>query len=67
VICTPEELMGESIVSRDPIVDEVRRVCEEQAARHDFNVKAILAASKKRQERGKHKIVSLAAKKKLSA
>ena len=31
---------------RDPIVDEVRRVREEEAGKHGFDVKAILAASK---------------------
>jgi hypothetical protein len=31
---------------RDPIVDEVRRVREVEAAKYGFDVKAILAASK---------------------
>lgn len=53
---------------RDPIVDEVRRVRENEASRHGFDVKAILAAAKKRQRRSKHKVVSFAEKKqKLSA
>jgi uncharacterized protein (UPF0335 family) len=51
---------------RDPIVDEVRRVREEEAGKHGFDVKAILAASKKRQRRFRHKVVSFAQKKKLS-
>ncbi len=50
---------------RDPIVDEVRRVREDEAAKHGFDVKAILMASKKRQRRSRHKVVSLAQKKKL--
>ena len=54
-------------MSKDPIVDEVRRVRGQQAAKHGFDVRAILAASKKRQRRSKHKVVSLVAKKKLSA
>lgn len=54
-------------MSKDPIVDEVRRVRQKQAAKHGFDVEAILAASKKRQHRSKHKVVSLVAKKKLSA
>jgi hypothetical protein len=33
----------------DPIVDEVRRIREVLAAKYDFDVKAILTASKKRQ------------------
>jgi uncharacterized protein (UPF0335 family) len=52
---------------RDPIVDEVRRVREEEAGKHGFDVKAILAASKKRQRRSRHKVVSFVPKKKLSA
>jgi hypothetical protein len=52
---------------RDPIVDEVRRVRQKQAAKHGFDVREILAASKKRQRRSKHKVVSLVSKKKLSA
>jgi hypothetical protein len=52
---------------RDPIVDEVRRVRENQAARYCFDVKAILVASKKRQDRSAHKVVSFVPKKKLSA
>ena len=52
---------------RDPIVDEVRRVWEEEAGKHGFDVKAILAASKKRQRRSGHKVVSFVPRKKLSA
>jgi hypothetical protein len=51
----------------DPIVDEVRRVREDLAAKHGLDVKAILAASKKRQDRSTQKVVSFAPKKKLSA
>jgi hypothetical protein len=52
---------------RDPIVDEVRRVREVEAAKYGFDVKAILAASKRRQLRSSHKVVSLVPRKKLSA
>jgi uncharacterized protein (UPF0335 family) len=52
---------------KDPIVDEVRRVREEEAGKHGFDVKAILADSKKRQRRSRHKVVSFVPKKKLSA
>ena len=48
---------------KDPIVDEIRRVRQNEAAKHGFDVKAILAAAKKRQRRSKHKVVSLAPKK----
>jgi len=54
-------------MAKDPIVDEVRRVREEEAAKHGFDVKAILVASKRRQRRSRHKVVSFAPKKKLSA
>jgi len=54
-------------MAKDPIVDEVRRVREEEAAKYGFDVKAILVASKRRQRRSRHKIVSLVPKKKLSA
>ena len=47
---------------RDPIVDEVRVAREREAAKHGFDIKAILAASKKRQLRTKHKVVSFASK-----
>jgi hypothetical protein len=54
-------------MAKDPIVDEVRRVREEQAAKYGFDVKAILAAAKKRQRRSGREVVSLAPKKRLSA
>jgi hypothetical protein len=52
---------------KDSIVDEVRRVREAGAAKHGFQVKAILEAAKKRQRRSGHKVVSFRPKKKLSA
>ena len=52
---------------RDNIVDEVRRVREEQAAKYAFDVKAILGAAKKRQRRSGRKVVSFAPKKRRSA
>jgi hypothetical protein len=51
----------------DPIVDEVRRAREEEAAKYRFDVKAVLAAAKKRQRRSGREVVSFASKKKLSA
>ena len=44
---------------KDHIVEEVRRIREEQAAKHAFDIKAILAAAKKRQRRSGRKVVSL--------
>jgi hypothetical protein len=55
-------------MARDPIVDEVRRAREHEASKHGFDIRAILAAAKKRQRRSKHKVVSLVHKnQKLSA
>lgn len=54
-------------MATDPIVDEVRRVREDEAAKHGFDVRAILMASKRRQRRSRHKVVSLVPKKKLRA
>ena len=51
----------------DYIVDEVRCLREEQAAKHGFDVKAILAAAKKRQRRSRRRIVSLVPKKTVGA
>ena len=45
-------------MGRDEIVDEVRRIREEQAARYNFDIKAILAAAKKRQRKSGRKVVS---------
>jgi hypothetical protein len=54
-------------MAKDPIVDEVRRVREGEAAKHGFDVRAILAASKRRQRRSRNKVVSFVARKKLVA
>jgi hypothetical protein len=52
---------------KDPIVSEIRRIREDEAAKHGFDVKAILAASKRRQRRSGRRVVSFVSKKKLSA
>ena len=49
-------------MSRDPIVDEVRRARESEAAKHRFDVKAILSAAKKRQRRSGRTVVSFVPK-----
>jgi hypothetical protein len=54
-------------MARDHIVDEVRRVREDEAAKYGFDVKEILVAAKKRQRRSRRKVVSFVPKKKLSA
>ena len=58
--------MGGFSMADDYIVDEVRRLREEQAAKHGFDVKAILAAAKRRQRRSGRKVVWLVQKKTLS-
>lgn len=50
------------VMPKDPIVEEVRRVREIEAAKHGFDVKAILEAAKTRQDRSKHKVVSLSSR-----
>ena len=50
-------------MAHDYIVDDVRRLREEQAAKHGFDVMAILAAAKRRQRRSKRSVVSLVPKK----
>ncbi len=45
-------------MTKDHIVDEVRRVREEQAAKYGFDIQAIVAAAKKRQARSRFKVVS---------
>ena len=54
-------------MSKDHIVEEVRQVREQQAAKHGFDIKAILAAAKRRQHRSGLKIVSLVPNKKRCA
>ena len=49
-------------MTKDYVVEEVRRVREQQAARHDFDIRAILADARKRQRRSSHRVVSFAAK-----
>ena len=56
-------VLGGFPVAKDYIVDDVRRLRQEQAAKHDFGVIAILAAAKKRQRRSKQTVVSLVPKK----
>ena len=46
-------------MAKDHIVEEVRLIREEQAAKHAFEIKSILAAAKKRQHRSGRKVVSL--------
>jgi hypothetical protein len=49
-------------MSKDPIVEEVRRARQTEAAKHGFDVKAILTAAKKRRVRSGHRVVSFVRK-----
>ncbi len=54
-------------MARDHLVEEVRRVREEQSAKYAFDVKTILAAARKRQRRSGRKVVPFPGKTRLSA
>jgi hypothetical protein len=42
----------------DPIVEEIRRIRDEQAARLGYNVRAIVEDSQKREQSSGHEVVS---------
>jgi hypothetical protein len=45
-------------MSEDPIVAEVRRIREEQAARHDYDLRKIFDSLKQREKQEKRKLAS---------
>ena len=45
-------------MNKDHIVDEVRKIRETQAAKLNFDIKAIIAEAKKKQKSSKHRLVS---------
>ena len=47
---------------KDELVEEVRKARQEQAAKWNFDLKAILADARKRQAQSGHKVVSFAVK-----
>jgi hypothetical protein len=47
---------------KDELVEEVRKARREQAAKWNFDLKAILADARKRQAQSGHKVVSFAPK-----
>ena len=49
---------------KDEIVEQVRRVREQQAAKLNFDLKAILADARRRQKDSGHRVVSFAPKSK---
>jgi hypothetical protein len=42
----------------DPVVEEIRLIREEQAARFNYNVRAIIEDSQKREQTSGHEVVS---------
>lgn len=44
----------------DPVVEEVRRIRDQQAAELDYDLKAIFERARRRQKQSKHKTVSFA-------
>lgn len=44
----------------DPVVEEVRRIREQQAAELNYDLKAIFERARRRQKQSKHKTVSFA-------
>ena len=44
----------------DPVVEEVRRIREQQAAELDYDLKAIFERARRRQQQSKRKTVSFA-------
>ncbi len=47
---------------KDALVEEVRKARQEQAARWNFDLKAVLADARKRQSQSGHKVVSFVPK-----
>ena len=45
-------------MSEDPIVAEVRRIRDEHAAQHDYDLQKIFASLKDREKRSKRKLAS---------
>ena len=50
-------------MAKDPIVEEIRCIREEQAAKYAFDIKVILSEAMKRQRRSRLKVVSFVIKK----
>ena len=47
---------------KDDLIEEVRKVRQEQAAKWNFDLKAILADAKRRQDQAGRQVVAFAAK-----
>ena len=59
LICTPDQLFQESNVN-DPIVDEVRRIRDEYAARFNYDIDAMFLDLKEKERLSGRPIVSYA-------
>ena len=57
---TLEELLGEWTMSGDYIIQEVRTIREQLAAQHAYDVRALFAAARERQQESERKVVKLA-------
>ena len=57
-------VIGQSLkmVNHDDIIKEVRTIREQLAAQHDYNVRALFAAAKERQQESERKVVKLVPK-----
>lgn len=49
-------------MNHDDIIKEVRTIREQLAAQHDYDVRALFAAAKERQQENERKVVKLAPK-----
>jgi len=49
---------------KDPIVEQVRKIREDQASKYDFDLDKIIDAAIKRQKASKHDTISFAIRKK---
>ncbi len=47
---------------RDEIVEEIRKIRQEQAARFNYDVRAIVEDARKRQEQGDREVVSFSSR-----
>jgi hypothetical protein len=51
---------------KDPIVEQVRKIREDQASKYDYDLEKIFDEAIKRQKSSKHKTISFATRKKIT-
>ena len=49
-------------MKHDDIIEEVRTIREQLAARHNYNIRALFLEAKQRQQEGERRVVELAPK-----